>query len=351
MNFKPVRLKYKSRRTILFTIPIYLFLLSLALAQSTSGSISFSKKEIAFFKWGNGTNEIGHKIETKEDRLKNKPVDIDKETGLPEPTPILSAEEKKIINRYWGITLIRLDGNDNIYLSDPTNHRMFFIKSDGKVIRSINNAGVGFFYVDEAGDVINPYFKRDDSGFICTHPDGTQTVYKYFDFGYLNNGIVYDQARKKAITILDNGDKAEKFAVGGEVKYDKNFGLIISTQDLNKHLRKINKHIDRDSIGIKFEEEKGFYHWQEFLGFDDDGNAYVLWGFPNHNASHVNQLNDAFVGVYSPEGSNLAKVPFDIDYYKPDDLTRNLFVINSRGDIYQAWESDDGVHIFKWVKK
>src|SRR5258708_7897890 len=63
MDFK-LGMKISKWRKLFFRLVMGLVLIIFvgfinSAAQSVSDSINFTKKEIAFFKWGNGTNEVG----------------------------------------------------------------------------------------------------------------------------------------------------------------------------------------------------------------------------------------------------------------------------------------------------
>ena len=344
--------KFLRFKKLIIGVVFFSFAGQLVFGQSSS-SVGFTKREIAFFKWGNGDKEIGRKIETREDYEK-KYKTFDKKTGLPEPTPILSVSEKNKIVRFWGPTQLKLDGNDNVYLSDTINKRIFLVSPDGTTIRPVYSESGGYFDVDEVGDIFKNYYKRDDSGFICIHPDGRQDIYKNFDLSHVDNGIAYDQKKNQTIKIYDNGNKPEKLPVHRidfkEIYSPAFTGLIIDARKINKHLQKINRRVDVDKIRVKFEERKGLGTEKKFLGVDDNGNSYILYRFYKKifHADH-NQTLEVCVVVYSPNGLILFRLPVDIDPYESPGFD-HLLAINIRGDIFHAWESGDGVHIYKWIK-
>ena len=325
-----------------------------AFGQTSSVPISFTKKEIAFFKWGSGENEVGRKIKTWEDRLKDEIV-VDKRTGLRMPTPVLSETQKKRILQFWGPPMLALDGNDNLYLSDSVNQRTIFISPDGTKRRIITYV-TGYFNVDDLGNIYDSYFKKDETGFICFRPDGKKDVYKNFELGYMENGIAYDPKNNKSITIYANGDKPEKLPANRIFceKDKQNFddGLIDTSKSKN-HFKKIGREITADKVRIHFDRHgkyPGAVSQPDFLGVDDDLHFYFVYRFADLDVNKPEgKTVEEYVAVYDSSGKKLSEIPLDFDFYESTDY-RNLITLNIRGDIYQAWEANDGVHIIKWTK-
>jgi len=228
---------FKSQKLILTTMLLFLFSYSLAFCQSASDSISFTKKEIAFFKWGTG----------------------EKEVKLTKTAEVFS----------WPRAL-RIDGSDNLYFSAGNGH-IFIVSPNGNSIKSISNQKMGGLGdVDEDGDMYSGYKEEGKlTGLLVIGPDGTQTVYKNFILRNVENGVAYpmnfpDAKGIEPITFFKNDDKPEKLPPrlfhiqGGEEDYEKTSPntYVLHTEKINKHLKKINRHLDVDKIQIKIEEKK-----------------------------------------------------------------------------------------------
>ncbi len=319
------------------TLLVVTFVFHSVLAQSNS-PISFTKKEIAFLKWGDGRNEV------KLNKTKHKLIDRSK--GVTETKEFVS----------WTRD-IKIDGNDNIYFRGG-NDKIFIVSSDGSSIKTISAKKTGgLMDVDDDGDIFAPYHKiGEPEGFIRTKPDGTQEDFKHFSANYMENGIAYDINKNKAITIADKGDQPEKlpprlFSRVGEVDYGINAGgelCTIYTKKINKHLKKINQKIDADKIHIKVEEKDGMPPRSQFLGIDDNGNSYFLCGYYGGRNSSV-PWKETYVMVYSQTGQKLTEIPVDTDYFDKQ-LVWTEFKIDIHGMLFQMWTSEDGIHIFKWTK-
>jgi hypothetical protein len=315
-----------SKKVILTAMLFLELLCSSVFCQMSSNSINFTKKEIVVLKWGNGDKEIS----------KSSPL-----KGL------------------------KIDGMDNIYFTDGSHQRTFIISSDGNSIKSVDfKTTGGFNTVDEVGDIFGLYYKKGEPlGLKVTKPDGTTDTYKDFNLGHVDNGVAYDQRGNKAITIRDNGDKPEKlsphlmsFTSRQEDKGNIlgwNDVLEINTQKINRHLGKINRHLDMDKITIKIEQKKDAKHTLIYgegwvLSVDDIGNVYVLCTYKNGNGPR-SKVVEGYVDVYSPNGMRLTRISdsSSIGNWQADP---SLYAIDIQGNIFQLLSSDDGVHIIKQIK-
>lgn len=291
------------------------FFPTLILAQSDS-SVSFTKKEIAFFKWGVG----------------------EKETE-------------------WHSTAIRIDGNDDVYFYNG-NGQVLIVSSDGASIKAMDGKKIANLWaVDGEGNIYSSvYNKRDkSSGFVITKPNGNQTEYKNFNLCYVENGIAYD-CSGNAITITDIDDGPEKLpptllSIKGEVDFEElsDHSVIIHTEKINKHLKKINRHIDAGKIKIKFEVKNRFWPFNtNLIGIDDKGNFYFLCGY-THGPHFEDPWKEAYIMVYSTTGKKISEIKLDLDFYGQQ-TSDNELKLDIHGNIYQSWTSEDGLHILKWVR-
>jgi len=327
-----------------------LFLILITLLFSTSvfaaGSetISFTKKEIAFFKWGNKDKEVGC----------NKIDEIVHHGSDPKNTSRFRSFRAPVD--------LKIDGNGNVYI-DGWNQRIFVISPDGRSIKTINNKTTGgFSAVDEEGDIYGSYYKEGEPfGFIRTTPDGTQEIHKDFKLSYVENGIAYEKIKKniRSLKLFDVGDKPEKLPVRlslwsysenvkADLKIDQVNGVFtIDTKKINKHLKKINRKLNSDKIQINYDDKNGVRVGIDFLGIDDDGNSFFLHYSPQLHAD--DPWSDVSVNVYSSAGQKVSKIPIESDYFSQQ-LYTNEFAIDIQGNLFQMSEEKDGVHILKWSK-
>jgi len=124
----------------LLILTVSVFLPGLVFAQSNS-PITFTKKEIAFIKYGKG----------------------EKETS-------------------WHGNSIQIDGNDNVYFYNG-NGQMLIVSSDGTSIKVMDDKKIiNLRVIDAEGNIYSPIYKKGSPpGFVMTKPDGTQTEYPNFD--------------------------------------------------------------------------------------------------------------------------------------------------------------------------
>lgn len=330
------RMKYSKRhKTILISTMFLGFLSASAFCQTSSDPISFTQKEIAFFKWGNGGNEV---------------VLIKDESENSYHGPDLGG--KKYTYR-WP-SKIEMDGNDNVYFYAGAG-RIFMIPFDGSSIKTISaqkTGGLGC--VDETGNIYGGYVKKGESaGFTLTRPDGTQKTYKNFYLGYEENGIVYDTVHNKSLTITGNGNNPEKFpphlfsgkdGKDYEIKFPNSF-FAIFTEKINKHLKKINRRIDSGKIQIKLEKKEGFWPLADLIGVDDNCNSYILCCYAGEN--YDAPYKKAYVMVYSKTGQKISEIPIELDYFNKHVSGIKLDI---QGNVFQMHASEDGLHIIEWVK-
>lgn len=296
----------KRFKTLLILTLLLGFTVSTVPCQTSSTPIWFIKKEIAFFKW-DYFNRDGKKCDP------------------------------------FFVKCMGIDGQDNLYFL-YSNLLMYIVSADGKTVKTIDwgNKGGGWF-VDEDGNLYSSvYKKREPEGFILTKPDGSQIEYKNFTLNKLENGIAYDFAKNKSITIIDEGDKPEKLPpqVKWETKYPNNF--TIYTEKLNSYLKKINRHIDSDKIQIKI-DEMALIH---LMGIDDNGNSYFFCAYQGqgHDVPWIDS-----VMVYSSKGQKNTEVPLEFDFYSKRAFSKEV-VMNIHGDFFQIWATAAGLHITKWTK-
>lgn len=311
----------KWQKVILISILFLSFSYIFAFGQTSSAPISFTKKEVAFFKWG----------------------EIDKKNPI-----------SKEYSRFYP-KVLHIDGYDNLYFVTEQS-QIFIVPSDGSPVKknSLGKAG-GVFIVDEEGNCYSSYYKKGEPwGFILTKPDGSQTEYKNFNLDFEENGIIYDLKNNKALTITDHGTKPEKlpprlFITKGETNLKINYpnSFTIYTEKINKHLKKINRRIDSDKIRIKIEEKNDVKALANLIGIDDDGNSYFFCAYQSQVRD--GPWNEADVMVYSQKGQKIAEIPLELNFYDKQAFYKEV-VSNIRGDIFQMWASEDGVHISKWTK-
>jgi hypothetical protein len=335
MNSKPIKLIFSS---LLF----FIFINSLAFSQSSPNSVTFTKKEIAFFKWGDGPNEVGI--------TKHEEEDIVQGTDAGD----------KIVTYEWPRGL-DIDGNDNLYFGNG-NGQIFIISSEDGSVKTISwKKTGGLWMVDGDGNIYARSFnKGKQPGFILTRPDGSQRIYQNFDFCYVENGVAYNLKKDESITITDKGDKPEKLppslldvSVGkndSDKKYqDTSLTFIIGVEKINKHLKKINRQLNVNKIQVSIEKKKGLGLLSDLFGVDDDGNSYFLCSYLAGKLAKSNQESSAYIMVFSQTGKKLAEIPIQPDYFDQQNST-NEFKLDIHGNIFQMLALADGMRIIKWQK-
>lgn len=322
------------------------FMPGIVSAQSNA-PISFTKKEIAFFKWGTGGDDV------KLNKTQATHIKVEKNTHN-----IVRSEETTTIS--WPRNL-EMDGDDNIYFRGGMN-QIFVVTVDGKLEKKIDVRDKGGLWrVDGDGNIYIPYSEKNgQAGFHLIKPDRTQTDYKDFDFSYQENGIAYDIRNNRSITITGNDNKPEKLPPHLLSRPKSKFGpaildfektsygsFIIYTKKINDHLKKINRKIDEDKIELKIKTEKDLGFPMELMGIDDNGDFYFLCAYPA--STLYGPWNKATVMIYSKAGQQLAEVPIEIDYFDKQ-VRGSELAIDIHGSIFQLWASEDGVHILRWAK-
>ncbi|MGH2611948.1 MAG: hypothetical protein ACRDFB_02735, partial [Rhabdochlamydiaceae bacterium] len=252
-------------------------------AQSDS-PISFAKKEIAFFKWGNEPNEVGVI------QIKSGGTKFEKKTGQ------VVGEIKTIVRP--GNGALHIDADDNLYFSNGKDG-IFVVSDDGGVIKKIDSDDWrNFCMVDAQGNIYFRYSKQGkfysekgkSFGFVMEKKDGTRVLYRNLDLGYVENGVAYPSDifgsdNEQPLTLYGvNLKKSKKLPVhlsfrdqGVERKGDGSF--VIRTKKLNERLAEIGKKISPDEIFIKLDKKLNVAPFSFFLGVADNGNSYFLCGY------------------------------------------------------------------------
>ncbi len=300
------------------TLKRLLLLLSFALFFSPvfagdSEKISFTKKEIAFFKW-NYFKKDGKKCD----------IFIPK--------------------------VLHIDGDDNLYFL-YWNDLVYVVSADGKTVKKIdwgNNGGLEI--VGENGNLYSQIIgkKGEGVGFILTKPDGSKIEYKNIPLSSVKNGIAYDSSKQESITITDEVDKPERLPaqLHWEAKHRNKF--TIYTDKLNSHLKNIKRHVNPEKIQIEIEKKDGLRGDYTLIGVDDNGDTYFFCFYLPLEVRDGPWV-EADVMVYSIGGQKIAEIPLELDYFSKQTFDKDV-LINIHGDVFQMWVSQDGVHISKWAK-
>jgi hypothetical protein len=291
-----------------------------AFGQTSSTPISFTKKEIVFLNWGSGENEV--KL------IKNE-----------EPNIYHGIDQGGKKYTYLWPDDLKLDGNGNLYFSD-WNKRVFIISPDGRSVKTISAEKTGgLLVVDEEGNIYGSRHKKGESTyFILTKPDGTQQIYKDFFPSYEENGVVYDRFVNKALTILNNGEKPEKFPFQfftdeNEIERGQhNDSFSIRTEKINKHLKKIYKKINSEKIQINIEDKTvGNLRTRpiaDFMGVDEHADFYFFCKYsigPGIEAP----WGEADVMVFSQTGQKIGEIPIMLDEFH--EISSGFFGTSMRG--------------------
>jgi len=308
-------MKYKNfEKLVLISILFFGFPFIFAFGQTSSAPISFTKKEIAFFKWGSGEKET-----------------------------------------QWHSTRIQIDGNDNVYFFNG-NGQILIVSSDGSAIKVIDGEKVkNICTVDAEGNIYTvDYEKKGVPVLIITKPGGSQTKYENFEFSHEENGIAYD-VLNKTLAVTSNDDKPEKlppYLLGNKNKPDyemkgKNL-FLFHMNKINKHLKKINRQLNVDSVQIKIPKKWNLSCAADFLGVDDNGNFYFLCGY-GYGPHYADPWVEGHIKIYSASGVNISEIKLDLNYVG-EQVSDNELKLDIHGNIYQSWTSKDGLHILKWLR-
>jgi sugar lactone lactonase YvrE len=241
-----------------------------------------------------------------------------------------------------------VDGNGNLYFLDRCrdDKRIFVVSADGQSIKTIEfDKTGGIADVDEDGNI----YGLKLGGFILTRPDSTQQTSDNFNFFEVVDGVAYDRMHQHAVTIADHGNEPEKLTphlFAPDIRYKYLNSFTIRTSKINAHLKKINRHLDVDSIQIKVDSRSDL-GYADFIGVDDDGHAYCLYSYTLNNIS--GPFEEADVVVYSQFGQEIGRIQLPLRYFDKQ-IDVNDLALDIHGNLFQMLASEDGIRILKWIK-
>ena len=337
----PERISNKNSQKIIvqFVILIgfvFCFIPSLILAQTSSAPISFTKKEIAFFKWGDGEKEIGRHRPTARGVIHK----INKKTGKEEPSLNVSDESINSVSLN-----MKVGGIDKIYLRDSYHRRIFIIPTSGGSISVINNANL--YAVDKNGEIISVVSYKDGlADFECIKSTGERAEHKNFklDLDSVEHGVVRDAIGEKSVTLFVNDNKPEELPpdVSSDIENETNEGFDLKTGKINKHLEKLNRKIGVNKVHIGWELKKGYVAMGYLEGVDDLGDLYVRVIYYEGWIRDDTKTESWFL-IFSPQGKVLFRIPLD-------GILSTGPIIDIHGNFFGCLSANDGVHIYKWEK-
>ena len=252
----------------------------------------YEKKQILFLKWGPGNYEIG----------------------------------LKAINH--GPTAMAVDKDENIYITDPWNKRIQEFSIDGKFIKSVSSDGIGPpLAVNDDGDIFTTYgsngkwtgklqiIKKTGERIKCNQSFGeiynennsdVQNGQKFFSFYQIkgNSPAAWNSSKfneplllKKDMTVIrDASDENDVKSV-----------VTIKSEKISRLFRKNGKLIGADTIKLNLPyEENGAWLDLKPLGFDNDGNIFILMGYETPSYGH---LTDEKIRVFAIKGNMRAEIP------------------------------------------
>jgi len=313
MDFKSV-IKLSKRQKLILILILFVSFSSKAFCQSASNSISFTKKEIAFFKWGDGANEIGMSWEDNTEQVKKMDYKVSKKTG-----EVVSMSITPTIGPILPRTELHIDGNGSIYFSDSVHKRIFVLSPDGEKERTIEAGNDSNFRVDEVGDVFFYDYKvGEPQGLTCVKLDDRKFFYKNIKLSYIESGVAYDA--NKEISITDNGNKPQKPLLFGTVEKsegDGNYIIYIHSRKFwNDHVVTGRPFDDKSDNGykeipVKIEKKHKLEYTAEVLGIDGANDVYVLGSYRSGLPAHFNYF-DFNVDIYSLNGDRLVASSFRV---------------------------------------
>jgi hypothetical protein len=105
--------------------------------------------------------------------------------------------------------------------------------------------------------------------------------------------------------------------------------------------------IKSDILKIPILDKQGLRLKWKILGFDDDGNVYVLEGY---FGKYPMLLKEEIIQVVSRDGVLQSEIVLDVDACYDNGLNQHFFSVDKKGNIYQLLTTKTGVCVFKWIK-
>ena len=324
MDFKPMVKITKWRKVILIATLLLGVSCPSVFGQSKPAN-GYVKKQILFLKWGHGNNEIG----------------LEKD--------------------HYGPTGFAVDKNENIYITDPWNKRILVFSINGKLIKSVPSDALGpSLEVNDDGDIYTSYEVNNRGKILRITSNGERKKFDQ-DWGGIHQNAVYDSRGEKVFSFDNNKSVSSGSLKFNEplflkkdvsVTYDKRRGgngfLNIKTEKINRTLQKQGKSAVPDLIKIHLVDKPRLRLDHQVLGFDNDGNVYILMGYIRN---HYMDLTEEKIQVYSVNSVLVAEIPLDIDFSYNGGPNSDFFRVDNQGNIFQLLNTETGVCVYKWIKE
>jgi hypothetical protein len=326
---------WKSKKTFISILLFFVFSPSEFFGGSIPSAPNFTKKEIAFFKWGQANENINLKVEERQ--------------------KVNSGTREATISKsfYWP-RYFKMDGNDKIYF-DNWNGQILVLSDEGQVIKSLDTEKTGnLFDVDGGGNLYGGYNKKNKKiGFIRTKPDGSQVIYNNFILNRVENGVAYPfhgvgNNKNEPITFYDVSNKPKTLPPSYYyLKQTKYGSLSIPTKNINDYYASNHKMITGTNIRITIPEMDGEVPYYHLFGITEDGLCYFFCGYQKKYTPPSNPWDRAYVLIFSSIGKLIEKIPVETDYFDGQILAGEMSV-DIHGNFYQMLALKDGVHFIKW---
>jgi hypothetical protein len=95
--------------------------------------------------------------------------------------------------------------------------------------------------------------------------------------------------------------------------------------------------------------KNGFHNLVDFLGMDDDGNAYLLCGYFG-GEWHNLKLEEEFIFIFSLDNQLIGRISLPLNYCWKT-VRSEEFQLDAHGTVYQLLNLEDGVCVNKWSRR
>jgi hypothetical protein len=266
-------------------------------------------------------------------------------------------------NPNCGPGAMAVDKDENIYITDPGNHRIQVFSIKGNLIRSIpTDSSLSALEVNENGDIYTAYQGNNYRDKVLRIKNDGEVIKTDQDWGIIYNDTLWDYKGNQIFNFEKNPSISSKFneplfsKKDVTLTTDENGYRVINirTEKINRIAKKYGKGTKSDLIKISPDDDPRMTLSYKVLGFDDDGNVYLLEGYypPHYLDSNANlNLIEERIQIYSIEGALVSEIPLDIDAcYCRSGVNEKFFSVDKKGDIFQLLTTQTKVCIYKWSR-
>ncbi len=323
-----LKMKKRISELKIFTVTFSFFIISILPPQHVMGQSKvvngYTKQQILYLQFGNGDKEV-----------------------------------RVLGNPFCGPGAMAVDKNENIYISEPGNHRIQVFSSNGSLIKSVpTDSAVSSFQINETGDIYTTYLADKFKLKILRIKSNGEKIKYEQKWGPIYEDSLLDETGNKIFSFEDRPSTSSKFNEPLFLKtdvtntYNRKRGgdwfLHIRTEKINRIAQKNGKATISDSVNIPLENKRSMHLEYKVLGFDDDGNVYLLQGY---SRNHYMDLKEEEIRIYSIEGTLISEIPVDIDACYANGLNQHFYLVDKKGNIFQLLTTQTGAYVYKWIKE